>query len=487
MEHRFKFLIFLLLNLLLLAAYACSDSSTGVDNNGGGTNPAPSNPDTSQASGYQGPTYPDDYRPYADFAYHDKWGPYNVHDPNCIDTGEWTYCYSTDVAYGGISRVGIQVRRSKDLVDWEFVGWAFSGIPQEAFDYVKMANNGTPPDNIWAPYIMKVNDTYRLYYSVSVFGSRGSYIGLATSNSPEGPWEQQGAVLKTVQSDSVNAIDPTVVVDNDTGEHWMAYGSWSTGLYVLQLDPATGKPLNSGTLGKRIAQNRDNALEAPEVIYNASTGKYYLFVSYGSLFDEYNVRVGRSDSPDGPYLDFNGDDMAVRSDNRPILMTPYKFITQPGWQGTGHVTVFREGEDYFMMHQGRLSSIPDLMVMHLRKISWTNDGWPVVPPERYAAHPQEAIPADSMTGKWEQIILHPLPGGDAQNEAQALTYVSDGSVTGAVEGSWELNGDELMVTQAGETVTLSLSYGWDWEQDRSTIMYTGLNSEGLTVWGKKVE
>ena len=71
--------------------------------------------------------------------YH-SWGTYNVHDPSCRKLGDYYYMYSTDAILGENRKEAeeknvplgfIQVRRSKDLVKWEFVGWAFPEIPQE--------------------------------------------------------------------------------------------------------------------------------------------------------------------------------------------------------------------------------------------------------------------------------------------------------------------------------------------------------------------
>lgn len=56
-----------------------------------------------------------------------------------------------------------------------------------------------------------------------------------------------------------NAIDPTVLFDA-SGNLWMTYGSWSGGIYILQLDPATGQPIypktNSGNT-ERIFWNKN--------------------------------------------------------------------------------------------------------------------------------------------------------------------------------------------------------------------------------------
>jgi len=78
----------------------------------------------------------DTYADIADFQFYPKWTVYNVHDPSIKKFGDYYYCYSTDVAYGISVRPGIQIRRSKDLIQWQFVGWAFNGIPSMAANFI---------------------------------------------------------------------------------------------------------------------------------------------------------------------------------------------------------------------------------------------------------------------------------------------------------------------------------------------------------------
>ena len=148
----------------------------------------------------------DDYKNISSMENYKSWGTYNVHDPACKKIGDYYYMYSTDAIFGEDREVAalnnvplgnIQVRRSSDLVNWEFCGWAFDTIPVEASAWVKSFNNGRGAENIWAPYIIEYNDIYRLYYSVSAFGKKTSYIGMAESASPEGPWDLKGCVVKT--------------------------------------------------------------------------------------------------------------------------------------------------------------------------------------------------------------------------------------------------------------------------------------------------
>ena len=248
----------------------------------------------------------DTYENIAPFAYYTQWSVYNVHDPSIIKEGEWFYCYNTDVAYGAAPRIGIMVRKSKDLVEWKYVGWVFNELPALSSQYIT-SNGGTPVQGLWAPYIMKAGQEFRLYYSLASSIGRLSCIGLATSTSPEGPWVEKGLVVTSVSAGpGTNAIDPTVVV-TPAGEHWMVYGSSWDGLFELQLSPATGLGLVSGDKGIRkvrrgITSGTINGnLEGAEIIYNAQRNMYYLFVAYDWLATKYNVRVFRSTSPNGPF------------------------------------------------------------------------------------------------------------------------------------------------------------------------------------------
>src|SRR5882762_9569468 len=91
----------------------------------------------------------DTYPQLISFDLHASWGPYNTHDPSIINNGDYYYCYSTDVGYGITVPPGIQIRRSKDLVEWDFMGWVFSGLPTAGSNFIKQ-NGGTPNNSLWA-------------------------------------------------------------------------------------------------------------------------------------------------------------------------------------------------------------------------------------------------------------------------------------------------------------------------------------------------
>ena len=106
----------------------------------------------------------DDYTHSSSMEHYKEWGTYNVHDPAIKKFGDYYYIYTTDAIFAenrksaqenDVPLGNIQIRKSKDLIDWEFVGWAFSDIPQDAVDWVHANNNGSGATNIWAPYVIK--------------------------------------------------------------------------------------------------------------------------------------------------------------------------------------------------------------------------------------------------------------------------------------------------------------------------------------------
>lgn len=458
----------------------------------------------------------DDYTSVSAMADYKSWGPYNVHDPACIKVGDTFYVYSTDAIYrenkeaaaaAGVPMGYIQVRKSADLVNWEFQGWAFPRIPAEAIDHVRNNNDGKGATNIWAPYMVKYKDTYRLYYCVSAFAKSISYLGLAESSSPKGPWDLKGCVVKTDSTSLMNAIDPSVVI-TESGEHWMVYGSYFGGLFALQLDPETGLAMTEGDQGHSIARRangkKDN-IEAPEIIYHPELKKYFLFVSYDPLMTTYNVRVGRSDSPQGPFYDMFGNDMKEEVNDFPILTHPYRFENHPGWAGTAHCGVVNDKGRYFMLHQGRLSPENQMMDLHVREIFWTADGWPVVSPERYAGIPAQKFINADFAGEWEIILIRDskyereLWAGqilwgegelqqDEVNVSVRYTFTPDGKISSEQNGTWSYDPANGLNLQLGnEKITGLIPHmGQDWENQRKTILLTGLEEHGFSVWAKRI-
>ncbi|WP_052000959.1 arabinan endo-1,5-alpha-L-arabinosidase [Gracilibacillus halophilus] len=281
---------------------------------------------------------PDDL--YNDEYIHDesRWTTNNVHDPAIIKDGDWYYVFSTDAEMGGDGQAGIQIRKSSDLIHWQWVTRAFSeGVPKEAKQW-------TGAKGLWAPEIIKMNGQYYMYYAASQFGKTQSFIGVATSEHIEGPFVDHGEVYKSKQDEpGPNAIDANITFDRN-GEPWMVYGSFFGGIYIAAIDQTTGKLKQPESKGRLIAKRPvqvDRAIEGPYIVYHPTFDFYYLFVSYDSLFSNYNIRVARSKDITGPYEDIRGHQMTdVEKDPYLVgtkLLGGYQFQNHDGWIAPGTI------------------------------------------------------------------------------------------------------------------------------------------------------
>lgn len=300
-----------------------------------------------------------------------------VHDPVLIRQGATWHVFST-----GIGRDGqglLAERTSNDLVHWQTGTPPFAKLPDWAVKAIPGARN------LWAPDISFVNGRYRLYYSVSTFGSNRSAIGLATNATldPQAPgygWRDEGMVLRSVPADAYNAIDPAFIVDR-SGRHWLSFGSFWSGLKLVELNPRTGKPLNPEAKPLALAR-RPVPVGAPSIIeapYLFERGGYYwLIASYDycckGVNSTYYTVVGRSKTITGPYLGKDGSSML--SGGGTVLLRAD--LQEKGrYRGPGHAGHYRgdDGIDRVVYHayDKENAGAPTLRIATL---TWGGDGWP---------------------------------------------------------------------------------------------------------------
>jgi beta-xylosidase len=492
---------------------------------------------------YVAPTYSDDYTSISDWSKRSQWNLANVHDPSVVLAEDgYYYMYQTDASYGNVHTAGghFHGRRSKDLVNWEYLGGTMKNLPEwvvpklnEIRKEMGLAeiNPNVNDFGYWAPVVRKVkNGLYRMYYSIVCPGtlngantwSERAFIGLMENNDPSNNdgWVDKGYVITNASDKGLNfnvkpddwancyykwnAIDPSYVITPE-GEHWLVYGSWHSGIAALKLDGETGKPAESlgqpwatgqapAEYGQLIATrqtgNRWQASEGPEVIYR--DGYYYLFLAYDALDVPYNTRVVRSKSITGPYVGIDGKDVTAGADALPIVTHPYKFSKGYGWVGIAHCAIFDDGKDnWFYASQGRLpKDVPGInasnaiMMGHVRSIRWTKDGWPLVMPERYGAVPKVAITEEELPGNWEHIDLTYKYG--EQRTSATMTLAADHTITeGIWKGStWSYDAAQQILTVNGVELYLQRETDWEASPRTHTIVYAGY-ANNKTYWGKK--
>jgi arabinan endo-1,5-alpha-L-arabinosidase len=279
---------------------------------------------------------------------------YSLPDPSIIK-GEDGYFY----LYATEDIRNLPIHRSKDLVNWEFLGTAFTDENRPDFE---------PNGGIWAPDINKIGDKYVLYYSMSVWGGEWTCgIGCAVSDRPEGPFKDCGMMFRSNGIKVQNSIDPFYIEDN--GHKYLFWGSFR-GIYAIELSE-DGLSLKSGSSPVQIA---GTAYEGTYI--HKRGGYYYMFASIGSccegLKSTYTTVVGRSTSLFGPYLDKKGQSMM---DNHHEIL----IHKNDSFVGTGHnseIVSDNAGTDWLFYHAVSVAN-PDGRVLMLDKIDWI-DGWPSV-------------------------------------------------------------------------------------------------------------
>lgn len=283
------------------------------------------------------------------------------HDPSTpVREGDTWWVFSTGN--------GIVTRFSRDLSSWREGAPVFKQLPAWHREVVPSQRG-----HLWAPDIVYHQGLWRLYYSVSSFGKNTSAIGLATSptldpKDPRFQWQDRGIVIRSGPESDFNAIDPHVIIDG--GRHWMSFGSFWGGIQWIELSPESGMAHPERGKPHRIAWNE--SIEAPAVLHHG--GYYYLFVNWGlccrGVKSTYEIRVGRSRSIRGPYLDRDGRDMAQGGGS--LLLG-----SRGNRIGPGHACFVEEHGKIRMFHhyydaaRGGRSVLADVV------LDW-EDGWPQV-------------------------------------------------------------------------------------------------------------
>lgn len=412
---------------------------------------------------------------------HKNLGLWMTHDPAIFrdPVNRNYYIYST----------GAGCKRSSDLLNWENLGKVVNDPPKEAFDW-------TNSHDIWAPDIVKVGSEYRLYCSNSSWGVQQSCIFLAVSDNPEGPFIPRGCVLKTSSDVPVNGIDANIIEDAQSGELYMLYGSFWGGCHMIKLNKETGLAAEEG-IGICIAARPDftmRSIEGPYMIYHPDSQYYYLFVSYGSLKSDYNIRVGRSRNITGPFYDYNGRALTDENDydNTVGMMIScgYRWFDGTPYMAPGHNSVLRDfdGKMFLVSHirEMNFTHFSEPSTMQIRQLYLTPDDWLIAAAQPYAGETLQSVSTDDLLGNYERISLTPSVPQGIQN-AHPFKLMPDNRFEAAsVVGTWKMVSDNALTIHYGNTSEyLIISPCWDKELNRPTLMMSGLSDKGICSWYKK--
>ncbi|MCU0408208.1 MAG: family 43 glycosylhydrolase [Bacteroidales bacterium] len=277
---------------------------------------------------------------------------YSLPDPTVIRAGDGTfYLYATEDIRN------TPIHKSRDLVNWTLVGTAFKDSTRPSFE---------PKGGLWAPDINYIAGKYVLYYSMSVWGGEWTCgVGVAVSDSPEGPFQDMGKLFRSKEIGVQNSIDQFYY--EESGKKYLFWGSFH-GIYAIELSD-DGLTLKPGAEKRQVA---GSAYEGTCILKR--NGYYYLFASVGTCCEgiksTYTTVVGRSETLFGPYLDKSGRSMS--ENNHEILIHGNERFV-----GTGHNSeiVTDDRGDTWLLYHAVDKLKPKGRVLMLDRVQW-KDSWP---------------------------------------------------------------------------------------------------------------
>ena len=445
--------------------------------------------------------------------------------------------------------------------------FAFDAVKWSALGGAQGQTKYNVTGNQWAPDVIynKAMQKWCMYLSINGDNWYSSIIML-TADNIEGPYRYQAPVVisgfkngteyKDTDLEVVlgsldalpdryktgskwgerwpNNIDPCVFYDEE-GKLWMSYGSWSGGIWMLELDEETGlrdydveyELTGKGNgitvdpyFGKKIA---GGYYVSGEASYIEHIGDYYfLFMSYGGLAaggkaNDYNnggyqMRVFRSENPDGPYKDMNGTDAVYNSyqlnfgpdanSNRGINI----FGAYTDWgnqaksnlgersQGHNSIIAAEDGRTYLVYHT-RFQNRNEEHQVRVHQVFLSKNGWLVAAPFEYTGEQvttadiatTQQIATDQIPGDYK-LLIHKYKLNHLKKEAVSPVDIqlnADGTISGSQTGTWSIEeGTSYVIIKIGSTTY----YGVFVEQtleptDDKAVAFTAVTKNGQTIWG----
>jgi len=515
----------------------------------------------------------------------------SVHDPSIV----WEPNTQTYYIFGSHRAAA----KTKDLMNWtEFRAPWKAGSNNDAADNVsfttpavtKVKKGGQEYDfnfdaqawskrgnsgyniggNLWAPDVVynKAMQKWCMYMSVNGDAWFSSIV-LLTADNIEGPYTYQAPVvisgfkngtsykdtdLEIVIGEQAslperynvgnkwgerypNNIDPCVFYDKE-GKLWMSYGSWSGGIWMLELDEETGlrdydvdyELVGEGNgitvdpyFGKKIAGGYYASGEASYIEYIG--GYYFLFVTNGGLAaggvaNDYNnggyqMRVFRSEKPDGPYVDANGNEAILpryllnfgpneNDGNRGVNI----FGAYGEWgnqtrknysersQGHNSIIAAEDGRTYLVYHT-RFQNRGEGHEVRVHQVFQNEEGWLVAAPFEYTG--EEVKSADIANS--QQIATGQIAGGykllihnykldhtkKALSKPVEISLNADGTITGDNNGQWTIQeGKSYINITLGNTLYQGVMVEQTMEpSDDKVVAFTAMAKNGVSIWGYK--
>lgn len=383
-------------------------------------------------------------------------------------------------------------------------------------------------DNIEGPYTYQAPVVISGFHTGTAYKDTDLEIVLGTQSSLPERYNMKTSGSGNWGERWPNNIDPCVFYDEE-GKLWMSYGSWSGGIWMLELDEKTGlrdydvnyELTGSGNgitvdpyFGKKIAGGYYVSGEASYIEYIG--GYYFLFVTYGGLeaTGGYQMRVFRSEKPDGPYLDVRNTSAIFQSyklnygstsnDNRGENIFgaygDWGNQVKGNWsersQGHNSIIAAEDGRTYLVYHT-RFQNRGEIHEVRVHQVFQNEDGWLVAAPFEYTGEQvksadmatSQQIPTSQIAGSYK-LLTHKFKLDHTKSELATPVDVllnADGTISGDVSGTWSVKeGTSYMTIQIGNDEFKGVMVEQTLEPtSEKAAAFTAVARNGVTIWGYK--
>ncbi len=447
--------------------------------------------------------------------------------PDIVKIGDTYYLYFSLTKTADANESAIFCVKTDNLAQaisekkWEDVGLVISSCGRHAGTQTTTASDGTKSKQSVTAYYDKANAVHPnvIVTDNGVFMSYGGYYG----------------------RENINGGIYLVEISTKTGLLKEASKFNSAGDQISTLHGAT--VFNSGTLIAKpgripaLSKKDGSLISGSEIFYSKDTGYYYLLVTYGKESSNYNVRVARSKTIGGPYYDISNQSMTdfgtSAKDNQytkgTLLIGGYTFdassqgsvlYTNIGKASVGSPCVFttEEGKQV-LSFQAQLYFKADGVIttgaaiaeekglgvkaspsLDVREMLMTADGWPMAAPEAFSgSFASDSVKAKDLYGNWDVIIFNTDGNSEdytavERSSSQKISLYKQATVTATdiakgrelcTEGTLKKGSGFYTVTLDGVEYEIYPIAMWDNELEEGSFFFTGIGSDGSTIWGKK--
>ena len=248
---------------------------------------------------------------------------------------------------------GLPILHSRDLVNWQIVGYALKELYTGNPELIKHFNTPQHGNGVWAPSIRYHDGQYYIYWGDPDFGA----MMVKTRNGdPAGEWEAPVCVIP-----GQGYIDTTPLWDDD-GRCYLVNGwansrsKYASVLTVREMSADGTRPIGQPVIVFDGNGTANRTCEGPK--FYKRDGWYWIMCPAGGVPEGFQLAM-RSKSPYGPY-----EHKIVLQQGKTKINGPH----QGAWVHNKY------GEDWFLHFQDKEAYG---RVVHLNPVDWTT-GWPIM-------------------------------------------------------------------------------------------------------------